>query len=90
MHALWTVDMGVVVAMKDKSLGGRPINPPPAAWRPELTGPQREVVWTFAAGVNPDGSSRNAAQHKCARTRINRTLKSSASDGCVASNTTPS
>lgn len=58
-----------------KSIGGRPINPAPADWRPDLKGDDLELAWKYAAGFNPDGRPKNAAQHKCARSSINRALK---------------
>jgi hypothetical protein len=58
-----------------KNQGGRPIKPPPIGWRPDLTGAVRETTWMYAAGLNPDGSQKNADQHKCTRSRINQMLR---------------
>ena len=58
-----------------KSVGGRPIKPPPVNWRPDLTGSDLAWAWKYAAGVNTDGSAKNADQHKCARCAINRNMK---------------
>jgi hypothetical protein len=44
-------------------------------WRPELKGEELALAWKYAAGVNPDGRPKNAAQHKCRRTTIKRNLK---------------
>ena len=47
-----------------------PIIPPPDTWRPELVGEKRTETWKYAAGLNDNGSAKNARAHADARKAI--------------------
>ena len=53
--------------------GSQNLIPPPANWKPELTGTMRTWTWKRAAGFNEDGSCKSKGANTKARSRIVRT-----------------